>query len=141
MDSAAPHSSEIEMKDMSEVLLGLEATIVFGKVDKLFEADPTLEGRVAAWSAEFVAKQKEQHGDISTPAARLIAYRKLIGDDAFNAIASNPKLQDIIDQHYNCIIEQNTKVAIDGLMEVFQGSLTENDVKLLLWETMKQFQV
>lgn len=117
----------------------LEATTASIRVNGYMEANPHVAAKLPAF---FEQLEKDSTAEFGTPpnnpAEVLAAYKNSVGNEVFVALASNPNLQKMAQEHCVEIEKQRVSKVVDALMEkIFKDSeLSRRDVCYFLVYTV-----
>jgi hypothetical protein len=97
------------------------------KLSRILEADDELAQRFEAESERLATEL----GNVpQTPAERLAGYKEAVGDEMFTQLASNPNLQNMIDEHWQQVAKNNFNQMVNAMFAVVEGheDISRDDV-------------
>ena len=96
------------------------------KLNSILESD---EGLAERFQAETDRIASEFNKIPETAAERLVGYRAAIGNEMFEQLASNPKLQEMADVHWKEIAKADFNKMVDGIHAFFEGhDISRDDI-------------
>ncbi len=104
---------------LDEILNSISAGL---RIDRFLKSHPEIDKRLPDVLEGIMADSTDKFGNPpETPAEVLLAYKQAIGDVMFNALASNPSLQAMAEQHFTDVQKHRLEDIIDILMdEIFK---------------------
>jgi hypothetical protein len=101
------------------------------KVEGVLEADEERAQKFLDGAQKAEAETAESFP--VTAAERLVGYKEAVGEEVFAAVASNPNLQQMIEEHFQDAAEQVVDKLVDTLFPIFDGTdVTKEEIRLVI---------